>query len=195
MTSLSVDADISDSEDLLGKSASDLQESIEVSDDAIEGTLKYVTGYTGYSGSAELQEGNYLATHAESEDGATISVELIGGHSGPIILESDGLSVGRIESTEQVLRFTAMKAGKRTTVKDFDLSGLTLATEAVALADADADSSGDYSEEELQALTKAQLLELAETLSVTGVSASSTKAQIIAAILAAQEAAAEQPGG
>lgn len=43
-----------------------------------------------------------------------------------------------------------------------------------------------YSEEELTALTKAQLLELAETLGVTGVSSSNTKAQIIAAILAAQ---------
>lgn len=48
-----------------------------------------------------------------------------------------------------------------------------------------------YSEEELTALTKAQLLALCETLNVEGVSSSNTKAQIIAAILVAQEAAAD----
>lgn len=59
--------------------------------------------------------------------------------------------------------------------------------ETVSLAEADANEDGEYSEEELSALTKAQLLELADSLSVTGVSSSNTKAQIIAAILAAQE--------
>lgn len=59
--------------------------------------------------------------------------------------------------------------------------------ETVSLEDADANDDGEYSEEELTALTKAQLLTLAETLEVGGVSSSSTKAQIIAAILAAQE--------
>ena len=59
-------------------------------------------------------------------------------------------------------------------------------TETVALADADANEDGEYSEEELRALTKAQLLELADTLSVEGVTSSNTKAEIIAAILAAQ---------
>jgi hypothetical protein len=44
-----------------------------------------------------------------------------------------------------------------------------------------------YSEEELSALTKAQLLDLADMLGVGGVSSSNTKAQIIAAIIADQE--------
>lgn len=61
-------------------------------------------------------------------------------------------------------------------------------TETVALEDADANDDGEYSEEELTALTKAQLLLLCETLNVEGVTSSNTKAQIIAAILAAQEA-------
>lgn len=52
-----------------------------------------------------------------------------------------------------------------------------------------------YSEEELTALTKAQLLALCETLNVEGVSSSNTKSQIIAAILAAQEAAADSTPG
>lgn len=59
-------------------------------------------------------------------------------------------------------------------------------TETVSLADADVNEDGVYSEEELSALTKAQLLTLAETLGVTGVSSHSTKAQIITAILAEQ---------
>lgn len=59
-------------------------------------------------------------------------------------------------------------------------------TETVALEDADANDDGEYSEEELRALTKAQLLELAESLNVEGVTSSNTKAEIIAAILAAQ---------
>lgn len=59
--------------------------------------------------------------------------------------------------------------------------------ETVALENADANNDGAYSEEELTALTKAQLLSLAETLNVGGVTSSNTKAEIIAAILAAQE--------
>lgn len=60
-------------------------------------------------------------------------------------------------------------------------------TETVSLEDADANEDGAYSEEELSALTKAQLLQLAETLEVGGVTSSNTKAQIIAAILEAQD--------
>ena len=61
----------------------------------------------------------------------------------------------------------------------------------MTLEDADTNEDGVYSEEELTALTKAQLLALCETLNVEGVSSSNTKAQIIAAILVAQEAAAD----
>lgn len=82
-----------------------------------------------------------------------------------------------------------MKAGKTTSVKEFSLADLTLTPETatVELENADADDSGDYSEDELKALTKGQLLELAESLGVEGVTSANTKAQIIAAILAAQE--------
>ena len=56
------------------------------------------------------------------------------------------------------------------------------------MENADANDDGEYSEGELTALTKAQLLTLAKTLEVGGVSSSNTKAEIIAAILAAQTA-------
>lgn len=51
----------------------------------------------------------------------------------------------------------------------------------MALADSDEDNV--LSEEELNALTKAQLLELAKELGVEGVSSSMLKADMISAIL------------
>ena len=189
MITLSVDADISGETDLLGKSVTDLQEDITVSDDAITGTLKFATGYTGFSGDENLQSGNYIVLHAEADQGAVISAEVIGGYFGPVTLDTDGILIARIESTSQSIRFVGMKAGKITAVKTLSLSDVTLTPETptVDLAEADTNDDGTYSEVELKALTKAQLLELADALLVEGVSSSNTKAEIIAAILAAQE--------
>lgn len=51
------------------------------------------------------------------------------------------------------------------------------------MALADSDEDGAYSEEELNALTKAQLLVVANELGVEGVSSKNTKAEIVTAIL------------
>lgn len=51
------------------------------------------------------------------------------------------------------------------------------------MALADSDNDGVYSEEELNAMTKAQLLVLANELGVEGVSNSNLKADIVSAIL------------
>lgn len=51
------------------------------------------------------------------------------------------------------------------------------------MALADVDNDGTYSEDELTALTKAELLALASNLGVEGVSTKSLKADIITAIL------------
>ena len=48
---------------------------------------------------------------------------------------------------------------------------------------ADSDANGEYSEAELTALTKAQLLSLAQELGIEGISNSNLKADIISAIL------------
>lgn len=51
------------------------------------------------------------------------------------------------------------------------------------MALADNDEDGSYSEDELTALTKAQLLDLASELGVEGVSSTNLKADIVTAIL------------
>ena len=47
--------------DLLGKVVGDLQKDVGASADNLVGTLHYVTGYTGFSGDPEEQEGHFLA--------------------------------------------------------------------------------------------------------------------------------------
>ena len=124
---MSVDADISASEDLLGKYVTDLQEDIEVSEDDIIGTLKPVTDYTGFSGDPEEQSGHYLALHCETEEeGATITVELVGGDHGPVTLDPDGLIICRIKSTEQSIKVTASKEGYTSVTKSYSLADITL---------------------------------------------------------------------
>lgn len=48
---------------------------------------------------------------------------------------------------------------------------------------ADSDTNGEYSESELNALTKAELLTLASELGIEGLSMSNLKADIVSAIL------------
>ena len=65
---------------LFGKTVDSLQENVVVGESEITGTLKHVTGYTGFSSNTSEQEGNYLAlkVDADSED-AIVAVELVGG--------------------------------------------------------------------------------------------------------------------
>ncbi len=106
----------------------DLQSDINIDGSKITGILKYVTGYTGFSGNTDEQKGNYIALHAEtdfSED--SITLELINGTVGhPVTLDADGLMIVRITNKDtQKIRIVATK-GTRTRVKLYDLSGLTL---------------------------------------------------------------------
>ncbi len=128
---MTVDADISSSEDLFGKSVTELQSNVAINGSSITGTLNYVTGYTGFSSKVEEQSGNYLVTHSSvpGVDGVTITVEVVGGTSGPSTLDADGLIVDRITSTTQKIRVKASKDGYATVTKTFDLTGLTLASE------------------------------------------------------------------
>lgn len=119
---LLTDVNIASDFDLLGKVVSDLQESIEITDDEITGTLKYVTGYTGFSSKVEEQSGNYLALHCTSNTEEPIFVEVINGFSGPIQLDEDGIIILRIANNEQKVKVTCGDL-----VKEYSLANLTLA--------------------------------------------------------------------
>lgn len=96
--------------------------------DGIIGTLKYVTGYTGFSGDPNEQQGNYLALHIDSEvEGATITVELIGGdHPGAVTLDEDRTIILRIKNTHEKIKITATADDTPTVTKTYNLVGLTL---------------------------------------------------------------------
>lgn len=128
---LRVDADIPVSTDFLGKSASDLQTGIKVSGGKITGTLKYVTGYTGFSGDPEEQEGHFLALHYYIPDltGYALTVEEMGGTGSPVTLDADGLHILRIVNKAHKIKVTASKQGEGTFERVYDLSGLTLAAQ------------------------------------------------------------------
>lgn len=125
--SLSVSADIPAGTDLLGKSVTDLQSGIQIGTDEITGTLNYVTGYTGFSGDASEQSGNYLALHCTAADGVTITAQVIGGDHGEATLDEDGLIIFRIKNNTQKVRITAKKAGIPDYSKEYSLANLTLA--------------------------------------------------------------------
>lgn len=121
-------ADIDPSVDLLGKSASDLQDGISIVGGVISGTLNYVTGYTGFSGDVSEQSGNYLALRIDTDDNVdSITVELIGGTAGhPVTLDSDRLIVIRITDTDnQSIKVVVNKNGLSQS-KTYELTGLTL---------------------------------------------------------------------
>ena len=123
---MSLDANIGASVDLLGKVVSDLQENITISNKALTGTLKYVEGYTGFSGDPTLQEGNYLAIHVDGVPAdAKVKVELIGGTYGEVTLDADRICILRIANVNQKIKVEAIK-GKDVITEIYDLSGLTL---------------------------------------------------------------------
>lgn len=122
---LSVRAATDSDGSLLGKDASDLQENIVIGNNYIAGTLKYVTGYTGFSGTTAEQSGNYVALKCEATDGASISIEIVGGYSGAVTLDSDGLWVGKIANNNQSIKIVATKNGQSNT-RVFNLLGLGL---------------------------------------------------------------------
>lgn len=113
--------------DLLGKKAKELQTGIAVDGETITGTLKYVTGYTGFNSTdVSEQSGHYLAlkfaTDPEAEE---VTVELVGGDKGPVALDEDMMLVGLITEEINSIRVVA-KSGDKTATKEFDIAGLIL---------------------------------------------------------------------
>ena len=116
---------VTDSTDLLGKTADDLQENIVIGSDlAITGTLKYVDDYSSAFGTGE-DSGNYIAIKFESDEDAIITAEVVNGVHGPVTLDEDGILVARIaDKSSQTIKIVASKDGNSVT-KIYTLDGLT----------------------------------------------------------------------
>ena len=122
---MSVDADIDPETDLLGKFVTDLQEDVQISDDAITGTLYYLDGYEDFSDDYDLQEGNFLAVSVSvpGVEDAQISVQF----DGEMAEVGDGIVVLRVtDKSSQTITVEASMDREETVTKVFDLSGLTV---------------------------------------------------------------------
>lgn len=115
-----------------GKNITDLQENVTVKGKAISGTLKHVTGYTGFNGvEVEEQSGNYLALDFASDPWPdTVTVELLGGKKGPVSLTTDDkFCVFRItDKDSQKIQVKASK-GVTSITDEYTLTGLVLQSE------------------------------------------------------------------
>jgi len=102
-----------------------------------DGTLKYVTGYTGFSGDPDEQEGNYLVMRVDTDDeDDEITVELLGGTVGhPVTLDSDRNIVIRITNKDtQKVKVVVNHVNEDTSISTetttINLTGLTLEPKA-----------------------------------------------------------------
>ena len=111
---------------LLGKKVSDLQSNVVVGEDGISGSLKHVTGYTGFSSKTSEQEGHYLALKFDvTPADAVTTVELVGGTKGPVALDEDKNIVLLIKNNSQSVKVISTKDSSSVT-KIYTLTGLTL---------------------------------------------------------------------
>ena len=117
LAAYTVDADIADSVDLLGKKASDLQKGVFIDDGKVYGTLKYVTDYTGFSGNPDEQQGYYLVLHYECDGADAIKV------NGVTVDPSDGLHILIIKKKGAKVKVEVVK-GKETFSEYIDISAL-----------------------------------------------------------------------
>lgn len=119
--SLSVDANVSDTVDLWGKKASDLQSDVEINGSAISGTLKYIADYSS-AFPAGLDSGNYICLHfGTNVPDAEIEVSI----TNPVTLDEDGIFVGRIaDKNLQTITVVARAEGYTDVTKTYTLSDL-----------------------------------------------------------------------
>lgn len=115
--------------DLLGKTANDLQSDVSISGFSVTGTLKYITGYTGFSSDVKEQSGNFLALKIipDPEDVDASFRVLNGVHTEYKAMDkSDWTIVVRITDTaKQKLEVKCVKDGE-TQLYQYSLAGLKL---------------------------------------------------------------------
>ena len=128
LSALIVDGTIGVSEDLLGKVVGDLQSNVEVVDGKVLGTLKWVTGYTGF-GSLEEQTGNFIALYARVPEISGVTFKVTADYGRETTLDPDGLFIRRIQngdSDDKWFEITASKEGYATITRRYSLNYLTL---------------------------------------------------------------------
>ena len=109
-----------------GKKASELQEDITVSSDAISGTLKKIDDYSEAFGDTE-KSGHFLALAFTADNEATVKTKIIGGEKGEVDATKDKYCVYRIKDKDtQKIQVTAEKGGQ-STERTYSLTKLTLA--------------------------------------------------------------------
>ena len=87
----------------------------------ISGTLHYVTGYTGFDAThPELQEGHFLALHAEDDGASSIAVRPLGSTADPVELDPDGLYILHIVNSEGIEYYSVVDGVTYMNVYKFD---------------------------------------------------------------------------
>ena len=109
-----------------GKKVSDLQHHVTVFEDEIAGYLNYVTDYTEFSDDPTMQSGNYLALKFAIPTGASATVEIVGGTSGPVALDSDMVWIGKIANNNQTIKVVVTGSDGDKLERVYTLKGLTL---------------------------------------------------------------------
>ena len=127
-----LDDSVGASDTVLGKTVSDLQSNIAISQNSNGGTVggnsKYVTGFTGYSNNVSLQSGNYLVAKVIEPDIDNVTVTVTGAGAVPSG-NNDGVYVFRITDTStDAITITASATGYDTVTKVYSLSDLELET-------------------------------------------------------------------
>ena len=88
-----------------------------------------MTEYTGFSGDETKQQGNYLALDFTASDGATTTVELLGGATGhPVDATDDMYCVFRITDKYKQKIKVVTTLGDDVVTKVYSLAGLDLET-------------------------------------------------------------------
>lgn len=110
---------------VLGKLVSDVQQNVFVNENSIQGTLKYVSNWTGYSEDPEENSGYFVVLKYEASEGATVTVETLGGYTdGRVMtLDQDMQSVTRFKDNKQKLKVVTTLNGD-TITKIISFSGL-----------------------------------------------------------------------
>lgn len=119
---------ITDSRDLLGKTASDLQENVSISDaNVISGTLHHIENWTEFDSNPSINTGNFIALHFETDaPDSTISVKV----TNPVTLDEDGDVILRIaDKDSQTITVVASATGYESVTEVYTLTGLTLESE------------------------------------------------------------------